>query len=51
MQYEVKIWGWEEKRQLEKILRNYMRWVFRLKICTPGYLITSKLNLEKLKIR
>jgi len=36
---------------LEKILTDYMRWVFRLEFCTPGYLITRVLDLEKLKIR
>lgn len=51
MAYEVEIWGWEEKKQLEKIMMDYIRWIFRLDFCTPKYLIAREFDLEKLKIR
>lgn len=51
MSYGVEIWGWEEKKELEKIMLDYVRWVFRLDFCTPRYVILRELGLEKLKIR
>lgn len=51
MSYCVEIWGWEEKRELEKIMLDYIRRVFRLNFCTPRYLMTRELAIEKLKIR
>lgn len=49
--YGVEIWGWEEKEELEKILLDYIRWIFKLDFCTPRYIISRELGIEKLKIR
>lgn len=51
MEYGVEIWGWKEKKILERIMLDYVRWCFRLEFCTLRYLITRKLGLERLKIR
>lgn len=50
MEYGVEIWGWEEKKMLEKIIMDYVKWIFNLELCTPRYLIIRKLDLDKLKI-
>lgn len=34
MTYGVEIWGWEEKKELEKIWVDYLRWMFKLDFCT-----------------
>lgn len=49
MDYGTEIWGWEERKELEKIMLDYVRWVFNLDFCTPRYLITN-LGLDKLRI-
>jgi len=46
MEYGVEIWGWEEKTDLEKIMYDYVRWIFGLEFCTPRYLISRKLGLK-----
>lgn len=51
MSYGVEIWGWEEKGELEKVMLDYIRWVFKLDFCTPRYLITREFGVEKQKIR
>ena len=51
MLYGVEIWGWEEKGDLEKVMLDYVRWVFRLDFCTPRYIILRELGLDKLRIR
>ncbi|XP_020297358.1 uncharacterized protein LOC109861916 [Pseudomyrmex gracilis] len=51
MSYGVELWGWEEKKELEKIMLDYVRWVFRLDFCTPRYLLRRELDLGKLKIK
>lgn len=30
MSYGVEIWGWEEKKELEKVMLDNVRWIFRL---------------------
>lgn len=50
MSYGVEIWGWEEKKELERIMLDYVRWIFRLDFCTPRYLMTRELRLNKLRI-
>jgi len=35
MSYGVEmIWGWVEREELEKIMLDYVRWMFRLNFCT-----------------
>ncbi|KYM98815.1 hypothetical protein ALC62_10462 [Cyphomyrmex costatus] len=50
MSYGVEIWGWEEKEVLEKVMLDYVRWIFRLDFCTPRYIIMRELAMDKLKI-
>ncbi|XP_032673718.1 uncharacterized protein LOC116845308 [Odontomachus brunneus] len=50
MSYGVEVWGWEEKEKLERIMMDYVRWIFRLDFCTPRYIIMYELGMEKLKI-
>ncbi|KYM93610.1 hypothetical protein ALC62_15968 [Cyphomyrmex costatus] len=50
MSYGVEIWGWEEKEILEKVMMDYVRWIFRLYFCTPRYIIMRELAMDKLKI-
>jgi len=48
--YGVEIWGWEERADLEKIMVDYVRWLFRIDFCTPRYIIYRELGMEKLRI-
>lgn len=41
----------EKRRSLEKIMLDYVRWIFNLDFCTPRYLMSRELGLEKLRIR
>jgi len=45
MAYEVEIWGWKEKEELEKVMIDYIRWMFSLD-CTLRYLIMKKLLMD-----
>jgi len=46
----VELWGWQERKELEKIMLDYVRWIFKLDFCTPRYIITRELGIEKLRI-
>ena len=48
--YGVELWGWEERKELEKIMLDYVRWIFNLKFCTPRYMMSNELGLKKLRI-
>jgi len=40
---------WEEKEELEKIMMDYIRWMFNLDFCTR-YLIMKELLMDKLRV-
>lgn len=48
MSDEAEIWGWEERKNLEKVILVYVRWVFKLNFCIPKYLIT-RVRIRKVK--
>lgn len=47
---EWKSGGRKKGKNCEKIMLDYVRWVFRLDFNTPKYVIRRELGLEKLKI-
>ncbi|KAL6419346.1 hypothetical protein ACFW04_013925 [Cataglyphis niger] len=51
MGYEVKIWGWSERKELGKLQKRNLRWVLGLDWGTPGYIIKEELQREKLRGR
>lgn len=48
MAYGVELW--KEREELEKIWMDYVRWIFRLDFCMPGYMITRELNISRLRV-
>jgi len=48
--YGVEIWGWVEREELERIMCDYVRWLFNIDFCTPRYIIYREIGLEKLRI-
>jgi len=50
MAYGVKIWRWEEKEGLEKVMMDYIRWMFGLEFYTSRYIIARELTLDKLRV-
>lgn len=51
MSYGVKLWGWEKKEVLEKMMIDYVRQMFKLDFYTPRYIIIRELKMDKLKIK
>lgn len=49
--YAVELWGWKEKKELEKIMLDYVRWFFNLDFCTLTYVMSRELELHKLRIK
>jgi len=50
--YGIELWRWIEREELEKIMmwKDYVRWMFRLDFCTPKYVITREIGIDKLRI-
>jgi len=46
MEYGVEIWGWEEKTDLERIMYDYVRWMFGLEFCTKVFNIQGTGDAE-----
>jgi len=40
----VELWEWEERAELEKIMVDYIRWLFGLDFCTPRYIISREVG-------
>ncbi|KAL6416429.1 hypothetical protein ACFW04_013486 [Cataglyphis niger] len=51
LRYGVEIWGWEERKVLERLQERYLRWVFGVEWETPGYMVREELQREKLRSR
>lgn len=50
MEYGVELWGWQERKELEKIMLDYVRWIFKIDFCTPGCIIMRELGIIKLRV-
>lgn len=46
--YNVEIWGWEG---MERIEGKYLRWILRVDMRTPGYMVREELQREKLRVK
>lgn len=33
MEYGAKIWGWKEKKEIEKIHERFLKWMLGINIC------------------
>ncbi|KAL6421076.1 hypothetical protein ACFW04_013600 [Cataglyphis niger] len=51
MGYGVEIWGWGERKKLEKLQERYLRWVLRMEWGIPGYMVREELQREKIRGR
>ncbi|EZA48221.1 hypothetical protein X777_14227 [Ooceraea biroi] len=49
--YGVEVWGWKERKEVEKIQERYLRWVMGVERQTPGYLIREEVQRDLLKGR
>lgn len=48
MEYGAKVWGWKERKGIERLEEKYMRWVLGVEGRTPGYII-KKVAKKKVK--
>ena len=48
MMYGAEIWGWEEWQELEKVQLKYFKWILKLEMTTPNYLVYKELGLGKI---
>jgi len=42
--------GVDRKGRIKKFMMDYVRWMFKLDYCTPRYVITREIGMDKLKI-
>ncbi|OXU21778.1 hypothetical protein TSAR_002994 [Trichomalopsis sarcophagae] len=50
MSYGCEIWGWEERKELEKVQLDYYRWILRLDFSTPRHIVYAETKIEKLNV-
>ncbi|KAL6438743.1 hypothetical protein ACFW04_004617 [Cataglyphis niger] len=51
MGYGVEIWGWRERKELERLQERYLKWLLGLDWGAPGYMVRKELQREKLRGR
>ena len=49
--YGVKMWGWKEHEEIERLHERYIRWTLGLDRCTSWYIVLKEMDREKIKIR
>lgn len=51
MKYGVEIWGWKERKELEKIHERFLKWVLGVKRRIPGYLVREEVQRDLINSR
>lgn len=46
--YGVEVWGWKERKELEKIHKKYIKWTLNLDSCTPDCIVYKETGTEKI---
>ena len=46
MAYGVEMGSWKEKEELEKLIIDYIRWMFSLDFCSPRYFIMKEFLMD-----
>jgi len=46
MAYGVEMGSWKEKEELEKLIMDYIRWMFSLDFCSPRYFIMKEFLMD-----
>lgn len=49
LMYGVEIWGYKERKEIEKIQIKYIKWILGLDRCTPDYIVLEETKRDKLK--
>lgn len=49
MSYGVEVWGWEERKSMERLEERYMKWVLGVDGVTPEYMLRKELQRKKLR--
>lgn len=47
MSYGVKVWGWKERKKMERLEERYIRWVLRVERMMLGYMVREEIQREK----
>lgn len=48
MLYGAEIQGWKKRKELEKIMLDYVRWIYKLEFCTPRF-DNKQIRFRKIK--
>jgi len=51
MGYGAEIWGWRERRQMERVQEKFLKWVLGVDWRVPGYMVREEMQREKLRVR
>ena len=49
--YGAEIWGWKERKGLEKIQGRYLKWCLKLDRTTPAHIIMLETEREKIEVK
>lgn len=49
--YKAEVWGWAERKKVERMQERYLRWILGVDRCTPGYMVREETQRLKLNMR
>lgn len=47
--YGAEIWGWREKKELEKIQKKFIKWTLGLDPCTLDYIVYKETDIDRIR--
>jgi len=51
MRYGVEVWGWKERKGIERVHEQFLRWILGIEKETPGYLVREEMQREMMRSR
>jgi len=51
LSYGVEIWGWKERKQIERLEERFLKWILGVEGSTPSYMVREELQRDKLRGR
>ncbi|XP_043583307.1 uncharacterized protein LOC122568058 isoform X2 [Bombus pyrosoma] len=49
--FGAEVWGWNMEETLDRIKREYIKWILGLDRTTPNYILTEECKIEEIKVK
>lgn len=48
--YRAEVWRWKERKELEKVQKEYIKWFLNLYSCTSDYIMHKETDVNRVRL-